>query len=65
MSLEITAFIEDDQLLKKILEHLDLWDVKRKPPPRTNDPPIAGFIIYDQSSALSADDDKIEADRSP
>jgi hypothetical protein len=35
----IIAFIEDEQLVKKILKHLDLWDVKRKPPPRSNDPP--------------------------
>ena len=28
----IIAFIEDEQLVKKILKHLGLWEVKRKPP---------------------------------
>jgi hypothetical protein len=37
--IKIIAFIEDDQLVKKILKHLDLWDVKRKLPPRANGPP--------------------------
>jgi|GEM_PF-2881897 len=32
-SMRIISFIEDDQLVKKILKHLDLWDVKRKSPP--------------------------------
>jgi hypothetical protein len=36
--MRIIAFIEDDQLVKKILEHLGLWQVKRKPPPRANPP---------------------------
>ncbi len=41
---------------KKILKHLDLWDVKRKPPPRANGPPTETIIMYDQSPAPSADD---------
>jgi len=40
----------------KILKHLNLWDVKRKPPPRANNPPTESFIIYDESSSLCADD---------
>ena len=54
--MEIISFIEDEQLVKKILKHLDLWDVKRKPPPCANSPPPEAFIIYDQSSAPNADD---------
>ena len=54
-SMRIIAFIEDEQLVKKILKNLDLWDVKRKPPPCANGPPPEAFIIYDQSSAPSAD----------
>ncbi len=60
--MRIISFIEDDQLVKKILEHLDLWDVKRKPPPRANDPPSEAFIIYDGSSVPSADDYIIDTD---
>jgi hypothetical protein len=61
-SMRIISFIEDDQLVKKILKHLSLWDVKRKPLPRANDPPSEAFIIYDQSSSPSADDYIIDAD---
>ncbi len=41
---------------KKILNHLGLGDVKRKPPPRANSPPTESFIIYDESSSPGADD---------
>jgi hypothetical protein len=60
-SMKIISFIEDEQLVKKILKYLDLWDVKRKPPPCANGPPPETFIIYDQSSAPSADDYLIDA----
>ena len=49
-SMRIIAFIEDQQIVKKILQHLDLWHVKRKPPARANGPPTENFIIDDQSS---------------
>ena len=61
-SMKIIAFIEDEQLVKKILKHLHLWDVKRKPPPCANSPPAGARIIYDQSSSPSADDYIIDAD---
>jgi len=47
---------------KKILTHLDLWDVKHRPPPRANSPPTESFILYDESSSPSADDYIIDAD---
>ena len=46
----------------KILKHLDLWHVKRKPPARANSPPTETFINYDESSSPSADDYIIDAD---
>jgi len=49
--MRIIAFIEDEQLVKKTLKHLGLWDVKRKPLPRANGPPTESFIIYDESSS--------------
>ena len=61
--MHVIVFIDDDQVIKKILQHLDLWDVKRKPPPCANGPPPEAFIIYDQPSAPSADDYLIDADR--
>ena len=60
--MRIISFIEDDLIVKKILEHLDLWDVKRKPPPRANSPPTEAFFIYDECSSPGADDYIIDAD---
>ena len=54
--MRIIAFIENEQLVKKILKHLGLWGVKRKPPPRANSPPAESFIIYDESSSPGVDD---------
>ena len=54
--MRIISLIDDAEIIKKILKHLDLWDVKRKPPPCANGPPPEAFIIYDQSSTPSADD---------
>ncbi|CAB1065625.1 hypothetical protein D1BOALGB6SA_10422 [Olavius sp. associated proteobacterium Delta 1] len=61
--MKIISFIEDEQLVKKILQHLDLWDVKPKPPPRANSLPTESFIICDESSAPRTDDYLIDADR--
>ena len=41
---------------KKILKHLGLWDVKRKPRPVANAPPIDVFPAYDEQPEPSADD---------
>ncbi len=37
--MKVIAVIEDAQIIKKILKYMDLWDVKRKPPPQANAPP--------------------------
>jgi hypothetical protein len=47
---------------EKILKYLDLWDIKRKPPPCANGPPPEAFIIYDESSSPSVDDYIIDSD---
>lgn len=36
--MRIISLIDDAKIIKKILKHLDLWDVKRKPPPCANPP---------------------------
>mgnify|MGYP001814308730 CR=1 FL=1 len=54
--MKIIAFIEDEDVIRKILKHLGLWDAKRKPPPRANAPPCDGISIYDEPSAPSVDD---------
>ena len=58
---EINFIYQGESTRQKILQHLDLWDVRRKPPLRANDPPPESFIIYDQSSAPRADDYIIDA----
>jgi len=55
-AMRVIAFIEDKDVIKKILKHLDLWDVKRKPRPTANAPPIDIFPAYDRSPAPTADD---------
>ncbi len=62
-SMKIISFIEDEDVISKILKHLGLWDVKRKPPARANSPPTESFIIYDMSSSPDADDYLIDVDR--
>jgi hypothetical protein len=54
--MRIIAFIKDQQIVKKILQHLGLWHVKRKPPPRANGPLTETFIIYGESSSPGAHD---------
>jgi hypothetical protein len=60
--MRIISFIEDQQIVKKILQHLDLWHVKRKLPARANDPPTQAIITFDDSSAPDADAYLIDVD---
>ena len=34
--MKILAFIEDEEVIRKILKHLSLWDRKPRPPPKEN-----------------------------
>jgi len=55
--MRVIAFIEDEDVIKKILKHLrlpacashaDRWDIKRKPAPRANGPqlkPLSSMMI--------------------
>lgn len=41
--MRVIAFIENEDVIKKNLKHLGLWEVKRKPMPRANVyPPLEG-----------------------
>ena len=62
--MRIISLIDDAEIIKKILKHLDLWEVGRKPPARANSPPTESFITYDKCSSPSVDDYIIDADRS-
>jgi hypothetical protein len=55
-SMRVIAFIEDEDVIKKILKHLGLWEVKRKPLPRANAPPVDVFPACDDQPGPCADD---------
>ena len=40
----------------KNLKHLNLWEIKRKPRPTANAPPIDGFPLYDEPPVPGVDD---------
>ena len=54
--MRVIAVIEDSDVIKKILKHLGLWDVKRKPRPTANVQPIDAFPTYDEQPGPGADD---------
>ena len=37
--MRVISFIEDQDVIKKILKHLGLWEVKPRPPPKATGPP--------------------------
>ncbi len=41
--MRVISVIEDPDVMEKILKHLGLWDVKRKPRPVANGPSIDVF----------------------
>ena len=47
----LETFIEDPEVIKKILKHLDLWNLKARPPPRADAPPnnIKPHLDYSDS----------------
>jgi hypothetical protein len=56
-SMKITSFIEDEDVISKILKHLGLWQVKQRPPPQVNAPPRNIHIDYTVSQIPSYEDD--------
>ena len=49
-------------MIKKILKHLDLCEIKRKPRPVANAPPGGLFPAYDEQPGPSVDDYIIDPD---
>lgn len=61
--MRITAFIQDNEVIKKILKHLGLWEIKPRPPPKsTGLPKPLEYSIYYSVSQLPASDNWIYAD---
>ena len=55
--MRILAFIENEDVIKKILKHLDLWDIKARPPlKRANAPPVECHIDYSDSQVPPCED---------
>jgi len=54
-SMKIIAFIEQAEIIEKILKHLGLWNVKKRPPPKIHSPP--GEEDYFFSQITPWDDD--------
>jgi hypothetical protein len=59
--MRILAFIEDNQVIKKILKHLGLWELKARPPPRTNAPP-SNIHIDSSNSQIPPSEDYLYCD---
>jgi len=57
---KMIAFIHDEDVIRKILKHLGLWDFKRKLPPRAHAPPMDFHTTYDQSQMPNVDDQVID-----
>ena len=57
-SMKIISFIEKAAVVKKILKHLGLWEVKSRPPPRGHSPPGNFHTDYSDSQIPLWDDDQ-------
>jgi hypothetical protein len=50
--MKIIAFIEDEEVIEKILKHLGLWNLKIRPPPKVKAPSTAISIDDSDSQGL-------------
>jgi hypothetical protein len=55
--MKVISVIEDDEVIKKILKNLGLWDVTTRPPPKAAGPPkkIEYGIDYSTSQIPASD----------
>ena len=56
--MRVIAFIEQAEVIRKILEHLGLWGARRKPVPRANAPPLR-YIAEDVEGYFTTVDDDV------
>ena len=56
-SMKIIAFIEQAEVIKKILQHVGLWETKRNPLSRAGPPPGQIYIDYAESQVVYSGDD--------
>ena len=66
--MRVISVIEDADVIRKILKHLDLWEVKARPPPKTRicsapeDLPPEVFTTLDDQQMPSVNDYLIDPD---
>jgi hypothetical protein len=60
--MKIIAFIEQEDLIRKILKYLGLWKVKSRPPPKIHSPPGVFYTDYSDSQIPPWDDDCSDPD---
>ena len=53
--MKIIAFIEDEEVIEKILKHLGLWKIKARPPPKVKTPSMRIQLDYSDSQISSPD----------
>ena len=56
--MKVISVIEDEDVMKKILKHLGLWDRKARPPPKEKRRPKTSEYSIDYSSSQLPDSDK-------
>ncbi len=53
--MRILAFIEDEDVIEKILKHLGLWDLKARPPPKVKAPSETTYLNDLESQILRSE----------
>ena len=53
--MEIISFIEDEKVIKKILQYFGLREVKARPPPKVKAPSVTIYFDDSESQILSSD----------
>jgi hypothetical protein len=53
--MKIISFIEDEEVIEKILKHLGLWEMKARPPPKPKASLVTMHFDYSDSQISFAD----------
>lgn len=60
--MRIIAFIEQAEIIEKILKHITLWNVKKRPHYKIHSPPVDIYTDYSDSKIPPWDDDYRDPD---
>jgi len=61
--MKVISVIDDEDVIKKILKHLGLWEIKQRPPPKATGPPKPAEYSIDYSvSQVPASDNWLYVD---